>query len=91
MACSRMIAAPLPELAAHVDVGGIALDSEGREGRALDQLVRVLIDDLVVVEGARLGLVAVAEQVAREETLGQKAPLQAGGEAGAAAAAQARP
>src|SRR5690606_37179173 len=57
--------------------------------RALDDLVRRPADQLAVLEGTRLGLVGVDEQVVRLAiVLGHEAPLDAGREAGAAAAAQ---
>jgi hypothetical protein len=51
--------------------------------------VRVVAQDVAVLEGARLALVGVADDVLlRRETARHEAPLQAGREAGAAAAAQ---
>src|SRR6266545_93363 len=78
-------------LAAQVDEGGAAADRVGRDDHALDQRVRVALQQLHVLEGARLALVGVDHQVGRlAGAPGKEAPLHAGGEAGAAAAAQAR-
>ncbi len=57
---------------------------------ALDELMRVLLHQLAVLERAGLGLVGVADDVLLHVALGQERGLQAHGEAGAAAAAQAR-
>src|SRR5690606_1529016 len=55
---------------------------------ALDQKVRVELDEHAVVERARLAFVPVARQVPGPAVVGQKAPLDAGREARAAAPAQ---
>src|SRR5690606_12756255 len=66
--------------------GGIAGD-----GHALDHRVRVVAQDVAVLAGARLGLVRVAQDVLLARRIARhEAPLQAGREAGAATAAQAR-
>src|SRR5690606_12068690 len=79
----------LEELAADVDVDVLRADRVSADQRALDELVRRPADQLAVLEGARLGLVRVDEQVVRlAVVLGHGAPLDAGREAGAAAAAQ---
>ena len=78
-------------LAADVEVARLDRHRVARERDPLDHQVRVVLEDLPVLERARLGLVAVAAQVARLLIDGRhKAPLQAGREAGAAAALQAR-
>ena len=78
-------------LAADVDVGGPGAHGEAGEEAALDELVRVLPHDLPVLAGARLGLVGVDDQEGRPAVglLGHEGPLEAGGEAGAAPAAEA--
>src|SRR4029079_14785706 len=88
---------PLPEplgaeteLAAQVDERVVALDRERRDDHALDQLVRVALDEHVVLERGGLALVAVDREVAREDVLRQEGPLLPGAEAGAAAAAESR-
>jgi len=75
--------------AANVDVAGVRLDRPAADGAPLDELVRVEFHQQAVLEGARLGLVGVAHQVARLR-LADEAPLHAGREAGAAAPAKAR-
>ena len=75
-------------LAADVDEGDLRLDCEGAQDDALDQLMRVVLHDDAVFEGAGLRLVGVDDEVARHGRR-QKAPLHARGEAGAAAAADA--
>ena len=60
------------------------------DDHALEHLVRVLVDDLLVLERARLGFVGVADEVDRLAALAiHEGPLEPAGEAGAAAAAQA--
>src|SRR5207302_951400 len=74
----------LLELAAQVDITGCGLYRIARKQHAFNQLVGVLLDDLAVFEGAGLGFVAIDHDVLRENIFWDKAPLQAGGEAGAA-------
>ncbi len=73
------------ELAPHVQeyLGGA--DGVGADERALDDLVRVALDQGVVLEGGRFALVPVDREVHRLG-LAQHAPLAAGLEAGAAPA-----
>ena len=77
-------------LAADVDERVRCAGRVGADHDALDQLVRVLVHQLAVLEGARLGLVRVAAQVLLDVAVRQEARLLAHREAGAAAAAQAR-
>jgi hypothetical protein len=77
-------------LAADVDVGLLHVVREARDHHALDQLVRVLVDDVAVLEGARLGLVGVDDEVNRLAAAAvDQRPLQSAAKARAAAAAQA--
>ena len=46
------------EFFADVDVGGVCADGEGGDDHALDELVRILVDDVAVLEGAGLGFVS---------------------------------
>ena len=79
----------LGELAADVDVAALRPDRVRGDGAALDQRVRGPPHDLAVLEGAGLRLVGVAHQVVRlHHFLGHERPLEAGREAGAAAAAE---
>ncbi len=76
-------------LAPDVDVGKFDVVGPTRDHHPLDQLVGIFVDDLAVLEGARLGLVGVADQVNRLATATvHKAPLQPGAEARSAPAAQ---
>ena len=77
-------------LAAQVDVGRARADGVAGDDQPFDELMRVALDDLPVLEGAGLALVAVAGEVASASgpRLRHEAPLHAGAEAGAAAAAQ---
>ncbi len=77
------------KLATHVVVGHAAAGGVAGDRHALDNRVRVVAQDVAVLAGARLGLVRVAQDVLLARTLGHEAPLQAGREARAAAAAQA--
>ena len=79
------------KLAPDVDVGLLHLVGEAGDHDPLDHLMRVLVDDVAVLEGAGLGLVGVDDQVDRLAALAiQQAPLEAAGKARAAPAAQAR-
>src|SRR5262249_29403408 len=78
-------------LVADVVVDGGRPGGEGREHRPFEHLVRVLLHQDAVIEGAGFALVGVQAEVDRAGVVfGQEGPLQAGREAGAAAAAQAR-
>ena len=79
------------ELPAYVDVGGVRAHGEGGEQRALDQELRVVPHDVPVLAGAGLGLVRIDHEIVRTAVrlLWHERPFEAGGEARAAAAAQA--
>ena len=78
--------------AADVDVGGVRPHGEGGDEAALDEEMRIVPHDLPVLAGAGLRLVGVDDEVVRPPVrlLRHERPFQAGREAGAAAAAQAR-
>lgn len=81
------------ELAADVDVSRAGAHRETGDQRALDQLMRIVADDLAVLARARLGFVGIDDQEARAAILaflGHEAPLHAGREARATATTQAR-
>src|SRR5690606_4303623 len=80
----------VPELAPAVDVDRPGADRIRADQRTLDQLVRVALHDLAVLEGTRLALVSVDGDVSGFRVLRDEAPLHAGGEARAAAPAQPR-
>src|SRR5690606_8038745 len=79
-----------PDLAVDIVVTDPRAQRVGRDGHALDQLMRVVTDDVAVLERAGLALIRVADQifnavvVTRHET-----PLETGRKTCAAAAAQA--
>ena len=79
---------PEGELAAEVDEGLADLQRVGRDQHALEDLVRVALNEHVVLEGGRLGLVPVDHEVG-ERVLAQHRPLAPGREAGAAPPEQA--
>ena len=63
----------------------------GGDGHALDQDVRVVAQDVAVLEGARLAFVGIADQVLlARELRGMKLHFKPGRKARAAAAAQRR-
>ena len=76
---------------AHVDVAFAGADGVGGDGHAFEHAVRVALEHAAVHEGAGIAFVGVADDVFRVVPvgLGDRAPLQAGGKAGAAASAQA--
>ena len=77
------------ELASAVDEGLLGSRRVGRDDGPLDDLVRVALDQHVVLERRRLALVAVHDEVGGRG-LAQHRPLAAGREAGAAAPEEAR-
>ena len=81
---------PQEELAADVDEGALCAHGVGGDDHTFEDRVRVTLDDQPVLERARFALIGVDGQVLDRRVLGDEAPLDAGGEAGAAAAAQPR-
>ena len=80
LACASAIACVEPlvaerELAAQVDEREVALDRERRDDDALDELVRIALDEHAVLERRRLAFVAVHHEVARERVGRQERPL----------------
>ena len=65
---------------------------EAGDQAAFDQRMRIVAHDVAVLAGAGLGFVGIDHQIMRPllHFLGHEGPFEAGGEAGAAAAAQAR-
>src|SRR5688572_6237066 len=53
------------EFAANVDIGQLHVVSEAGDDHALDELVRILVDDLAILEGAWLGFVGIADKINR--------------------------
>src|SRR5262249_26743646 len=79
------------EFTAYVDVGGARIKCITRDQHSFEQLVRIVMNDIAVFKRARLGFVGVADQIDRSLFVRlDKAPFQATGETGAAAAAQSR-
>ena len=66
------------------------VEREAGDQHAFDQLMRILVNDVAILERARLGFVGVADEIDRLLLVGlDEAPLHAAGKTGAAAAAQA--
>src|SRR6185312_2240630 len=79
------------ELAADIDVAVMDAHADAGEEAALDELVRIVPDDVAVLAGAGLGLVGIDHEIGRlGALLRHEGPFDAGREAGAAAATQAR-
>ena len=75
--------------AADVDVAGRGAHGGAGDQAALDQLMRIVADDVAVLAGAGLALIGIDHEVAGAAIggFGHEGPLHAGWEAGAAAAA----
>src|SRR6185436_18554811 len=76
-------------LAADVDEGAVRVRGVGGDDHPLDEHVRGLLHQLAVLEGARLGLVGVADEVLVDRPSRQERDLLAHRESCPAAAAQA--
>ena len=78
------------EFAADIDIGEMHVVGVAGDDHALEHLVRVLIDDLLVLEGAGLRFIGVADEINRLGVFGgiDEAPLHAAGKSRAAASAQ---
>ena len=59
------ICAPSGKLAADVDIGELRADREARDDHPFEQLMRILMNDVAILERARLRLVRVANQIDR--------------------------
>ena len=79
----------LGKFAAYVDVGGLGVEGETGDEHAFEQLMRILVDDVAILERAGLGFVRVADEVDRFLFVRlDEAPFHAAGKPGAAAPAQ---
>ena len=75
----------LRHFATDVNVGGLGADGITGDDHPFDQLVRVIVHQLPVFEGPRLGLVSVADQINRlAGAFGKETPFQSTGETSAA-------
>src|SRR6185437_10224208 len=78
----------LGKLYADVDVGELHVIRPAGEDHPLDELMRVLVNDLAIFERARLGLVRVAYEINRLAAAAiHKAPLESAGKPRATAQA----
>ena len=75
--------------AANINVSQLHVIREAGDDHALDELMRILVDDLAILEGAGLGFVRVADQINRlaAATI-HETPLETAGETGTATTAQ---
>src|SRR5712672_1424049 len=55
----------LGKFTADVDVGEVRADRKARDDHPLDELMRILMDDVAILKSAGLGLVRVADEVHR--------------------------
>ncbi len=70
------------EFLAEVDVCLVRAGSEAGDNHALDKLMRILVDDVAILKSARLGFIAIADEVNRLGIVRRnKCPFHAGGEA----------
>ena len=74
--------------AAEVEIPLLAAGGEAGDGHRLDQREGIVLHQHAVLEGAGLGLVGVADQVARQRRRAGALPFHAGRKGGAAAADQ---
>ena len=76
--------------ATDVDIGQLHVVREAGDDHAFDQLMRIFVHDLTILERARFGFVGIANEINRLAALAvNEAPLQSAGETSAAATAQA--
>ena len=78
------------EFAANIDIGHIRANRKRADHDAFDQLMRIVVNHLVIVERAGFAFVGVHHKVFGIEFFGDKAPFYARRKARAAASAQAR-
>ena len=79
------------EFTANIDVGDMRPHGEGGQERAFDQELRIMAHDVAVLAGAGLRLIGVDHEIGRAPVGlgGHERPFEPGGEACAAASAQA--
>ncbi len=75
------------ELAAEVNIAGLGANGVSANQRAFDDLVRVIFQQLAVLEGAGFRFIGVDDHVLWPVLLGDEAPLDAGRKACSTAAA----
>jgi hypothetical protein len=81
----------LGHFATDVDVGELHVVREARDDHPLDELMRIFVDDLAILERAGLGFVGVADEINRlAAATVHEAPLESAREARTTATAQAR-
>ena len=79
------------EFTTNVDVGHLRADRVARNHAALEQQVRVALQEQMIFERPRLALVGIADEVLRlRRVLHDELPLHAGRETGAAATLETR-
>jgi hypothetical protein len=76
-------------LVAEIDVNGVDADRPRGDDRAFEESMRIALEIIAILEGARLSLVDVDSQQARGRFAGHDPPLPSGWKAGAAQAAKA--
>ena len=78
------------EFAADINVGEVHVVRPAGNDHAFDELVRILVNDLLVLERARFGFVRVANEINRLGIrMAYEAPFEPAGKASTAASAQA--
>ena len=55
----------LRKLAPDVDVGSLRVEGETGDENAFEQLMRIFVNDVAILERARLGFVGVADEIDR--------------------------
>ena len=79
----------LRKFAADVDIGEVNVCGDGSDGEALEELVRILVEDVAILERARLRLITIDNDIVGFAIVVlDEAPLRSGREAGAAASAK---
>src|ERR1035437_5949375 len=75
--------------AAYVNVGELHVVREARDDHAFDQLMRIFVHDLAILECARLGFIRITNQINRLAALAvNETPFESAGKTRAAATAQ---
>ena len=77
------------EFAADVDVGRVRIKRITRDQHSFEQLMWIVVNDVAILECARLGFIGVADQIHRPFFVRfDETPFQAAGKSGASASAQ---
>src|SRR5947207_7108487 len=77
------------EFTSNIDVSGLGIEGEAGDQDALEELMRIFVNDVAILERSWFGLVCVTDQIDRPFLVGlDEAPFNTAGKTGTAPSAQ---